>query len=68
VGLISADGRCEAEIRAKVAMVKYEFSKRKKLLTQKMIVNRIVKRKTVKTVVWSVALYGADRWTLRKKK
>jgi hypothetical protein len=41
------------------------FSKRKKLLTPTM--SRNVKKKIVKTIVWSVALYGAETWTLRKE-
>jgi hypothetical protein len=28
--------------------------------------SRNVKKKTVKTIVWSVALYGAETWTWRK--
>ena len=46
-------------------MAKDAFSKRKELLTQKM--SRSVKKKIVKTVVWSVALYGAETWTLRQE-
>jgi hypothetical protein len=33
-------------------------------LTRKM--NRAVKKKIVKAVIWSVALYGAETWTLKK--
>ena len=29
--------------------------------------SRSVKKKIVKTIVWSVALYGAETWTLRKE-
>jgi len=63
--LISGDGRCEAEIKARAAMARDTFSKRKELLTQKM--SRSVKKKIVKTVVWSVALYGAETWILREE-
>ena len=55
---ITADGRCEAEIRPRIGMAKDAFSKRKELLTQKM--SRGVKIRIVKAVVWSVALYGAE--------
>jgi len=61
--LISADGRCEEDIKARIGMTKDAFSKRKELLTQKM--SRRVKKQIMKTVVWSVALYGAETWTLR---
>lgn len=62
--IISDDGRCDAEIKARIGIAKDVFSKRKELLTQKM--SRSVKKKIVKTVVWSAALYGAETWTLRK--
>jgi hypothetical protein len=63
--LITADGRCEAEIKARIGMAKDAFSKRKELLTQKM--SKEVKKRIVKSVVWSVALYGAETWTLKKE-
>jgi hypothetical protein len=62
---ITADGRCEAEIKARIGMAKDAFSKRKELLTKKM--SRSIKKRIVKAVVWSVALYGAETWTLRKE-
>lgn len=63
--LITADGKCEEEIKSRIGIAKDAFSKRKELLTQKM--SRSVKKKIVKTIVWSVALYGAETWTLRKE-
>ena len=45
-------------------MGKEAFSKRRELLTQKM--SRMTKKKIIKTVVWSVVLYGAETWTLKK--
>jgi hypothetical protein len=49
----------------RIGMARDAFSKWKELLTQKMSVD--VKKHFVKTVVWSVALYGAETWTLRKE-
>ena len=63
--LITADGRCEAEIKVRIGLAKDAYSRRKELLTKKM--SRSVKKKIIKTVVWSVALYGAETWTLRKE-
>jgi len=63
--IITDDGRCEEEIKARISNAKDAFSKRKELLTQKM--SKAVRKKIVKTVVWSVALYGAETWTLRKE-
>ena len=57
--LIAADGRYEREIRASIGMTKDTFGKRKELLTRK--------KKIIKAIVWSVALYGAETWTLRQE-
>ena len=46
-------------------MAKEAFSKRKELLTRGM--SKVVKKKIVKTVIWSVDLYSAETWSLRKK-
>ena len=63
--LITEDGRCEAEVKARIGMVKDAFSKLKELLTRKM--NKTTKKKMIKTLVWSIVLYGAETWTLRKE-
>ena len=63
--LATEDGRCEAEIKARMAMAKEAFNKRKELLTQRM--DRRLKKQIIKSVVWSVTLYGSETWTLRKK-
>ena len=49
------DGRCETEIKARIGMAKDAFSKRKELLTKGL--HRVVKKKIVKAIVWSVALF-----------
>ena len=46
-------------------MGKDAFGKRKELLARKM--SREVKKKIIKTIVWSVTLYGAETWTLRQE-
>ena len=46
-------------------MAKDAFSKRKELLSGGL--SRAVKRRIVKAMVWSVALYGAETWSLRKE-
>ena len=62
---MTADGRCETEIKIRIGMAKDAFSKRKELLTQKM--NRNAKKKIIKTIVWTVALFDAETWTLREE-
>src|SRR3981081_2315698 len=62
---ITEDGTCKTEIRARISMAKAAFVKRKELLTRKM--SRTLKKRIIKTVIWSVALYGAETWTLKKE-
>ena len=45
-------------------MAKDAFNKRRELLTQRM--DRKLKKKIIKAVVWSGALYGSETWTMRK--
>ena len=62
---ITEDGRSETEIKTRLAMAKDAFCKKKELLTRGM--SKEVKKKIVKTVIWSVALYCAETWSLRKE-
>lgn len=62
--MITEDGRSELEVKVRIGMAKTAFNQRRELLTRNM--SRKVKKKIIKTVVWSVALYGCETWTLRK--
>ena len=44
-------------------MAKAAFNKKKNLFTSKLDSN--LRKKLVKSYVWSMALYGAETWTLR---
>ena len=44
-------------------MAKAAFNKKKILFTSKLDLN--LRKKLVKCYVWSLALYGAETWTLR---
>src|SRR5271170_6243031 len=61
---ISEDGRCEEEIRVRIGVAKEAFSKRSELLAKKM--SKKLKKRIIETIIWSVALYAAETWTLRK--
>ena len=63
--VITEDGRCVDEIRTRIGMAKNAFSKRRELLTNN--INRGLKKRLVKTLIWSVLLYGSETWTLRKE-
>ena len=46
-------------------MAKEAFNKRKELLSRNMSTR--VKKKVVKAIVWTVAQYGCETWTLKKE-
>jgi len=60
--LITEDGYCEKEIRSRIGMAKKIFQDKKKLSIGKM--NLESKKRIIKCLVWSVALYAAETWTL----
>jgi len=59
--LITEDGHCDKEIRSRIGSAKVKFMERKKILTSKM--NMDLRKRIVKCLVWSVALYAAETWT-----
>ena len=62
--LLTEDGRSEKEVRTRIAMAKDAFNKHQKLLTGKS--NHNLRKRLIKTLVWSVLLYGSETWTLNK--
>ena len=60
--ILTNDGRCIREIKSRIAMAKAAFSK-KTLFTSKLDLN--LRKKLIKCYIWSMALYGAETWTLR---
>ena len=61
---ISDDGCCDNEIKSRTAMAKIVFQDGKKLFIGKMNVE--LKKRIVKCLVWYVATYAAETWTLTK--
>ena len=61
--LITDDGSCSKEIRARIAMAKTAFNRRKELLTRG--IKQKVKKKIIKAVFWSVLLHGSETWSLK---
>jgi hypothetical protein len=61
--ILTEDGRCTCEIKSRIAMAKAAFNKKKNLFTNKLDLN--LRKKLVKRYVWSMALHGAETWTLR---
>src|ERR1041385_1407630 len=62
---LTEDGKCATEIKIRIALAKEAFNKRKELLTKRFSKN--VKKKMVKTLIWTTLLYGCETWTLRKE-
>ena len=64
--LITQDGSCEKEITSRITREKNTFTiKRKELLTKAC--SLCLKKRTIKIVIWSSLLYGAESWTLKKE-
>jgi hypothetical protein len=61
--ILTNGGRCTCEIKSWIAMAKAAFNKKKTLFTIKLDLN--LRKKLVKSYIWSMALYGAETWTLR---
>jgi hypothetical protein len=63
-GMITNDVRCTREIKARIAMAKAAFNKKKTLFTSKL--DSELWKKLVKCYIWSIALCGVETWTLQK--
>ena len=57
--LIIQDGPCEKEIISRIARAKNAFTKRKELLTKAS--SLCLKKRIIKTVIWSTRLYAHVR-------
>jgi formylmethanofuran dehydrogenase subunit E-like metal-binding protein len=62
--MVTNDARCTREIKSRITMTKAAFNKEKNLFTSKLYLN--LRKKLVKCYILSIALYGAETWTLRK--
>eukprot|EP00794_Sanderia_malayensis_P013668 gene13668-15098_t len=62
--LLTEDGRSQQEVRKRIATAKDAFNKHQTFLTGKS--NKNLKKRLVKTLAWSVLLYGSETWTLKK--
>jgi hypothetical protein len=58
------DAGCTCKIKSRINIAKAAFKKKKKLFTSKLELN--LRKKPMKCYIWSIALYGAETWTLQK--
>ena len=63
--VIAEDGRCMEDIKQRIGCAKDAFNKRKELMTKSL--GKAVKKRLIKTLVWTVALYGCETWVMSKK-
>ena len=61
--ILTNDGRCTCEIKCRIAMARAAFNKKRVLFTSTLDLE--LRKKLVKCYIWSIALYGAEIWTLR---
>jgi hypothetical protein len=57
------DGRCTCEIKSRIAMAKAVFNKKRAVFTNTLDLK--LRKKLVKCYIWSIALCGAETWTIR---
>jgi len=62
---ITSDVRCETEIKIRIGMAKNAFNQMKELLSKNL--NKDIKKRIIKAIIWSVVLYAAETWTYRKE-
>jgi hypothetical protein len=62
--MITNDARCTRDIKARIAVAKAAFNRKKTLFTRKLGIEQ--RKKLVKRYIWSTVLYGAETWTLGK--
>ena len=63
--VMTENGTCIEEVKARIGMAKQAFGKIKELVTKRL--KRELKKRMVKTLVWPVALYGCETWTMEKE-
>ena len=61
--MLTNGGRCTCEIKCRNAIAKAAFNKMKTLFTSTLDLN--LRKNLVKCYIWSIALYGAEIWTVR---
>ena len=62
--MITEYGRSEEEIKCRIGMVKSKFYDNLKIFTGQL--STTTKKQMIKSLLWSVALYAAEAWTMRK--
>ena len=64
--LFTSDGRCEQDVRQRIAIAKSAFTSLEKVLNNRNI-NSQLRCRFLKCYVWSTLLYGSETWTVSSK-
>ncbi|KAL1447191.1 hypothetical protein WDU94_013942 [Cyamophila willieti] len=65
-GKITIDGRSNREIQSRILQAKLAFNKKSKIFESPNI-NLEIRKNLINTLVWSIALYGCESWTICDK-
>jgi hypothetical protein len=63
--MITNDARCTREIKARIFMEKAAFNEKKTRFISRLDLN--LTKKLAKCYIWSIVVYRAENWTLRKQ-
>jgi len=61
--ILTNDARCTCEIKCRTAMAKVAFNKKRALFASTLDLE--LRKKLVKSYIWSIALYSAETWMLQ---
>jgi len=61
--ILTDDGRRTCNIKCRIAMAKAAFINKRALFTRTLGLE--LRKKLVRSYIWSIALYGAETWALR---
>ena len=53
------------DVKVRIGMAKDAFNKRRELMTKSFSVD--VKKRLIKSLVWPVAMYASETWTMRNE-
>jgi hypothetical protein len=62
--MLTEDCRCHTDIKRRIAMAKEALTKKGELMRGTLSLD--LKKRIIKTLIWSVVLYGFETWTLVK--
>jgi hypothetical protein len=62
--IIKNDARCTHDIKCRFCVTKSAVNRTKSLLTSRLDLS--IRKKLMKFYIWSIAVYGAETWTIRK--